>query len=421
MTLEKDKFIKAVAVLCIAICLASCSQRSAAELTPVLLDSPASIDSAQPSLVSEGDTLHMIWTEELDSGEYSLVFSSMSEGSWSVKKEIDRGRDWFVNWADFPTIAKSSNSMIAHHLKKSDTATFSYDILYKHSGNSGYDWSESRKLHSDTIKAEHGFVSFSPLDKGRIMAVWLDGRNTIGADAESHSGAHSSHGAEGAMQLRSALIDSQGEATSEKLIDGRTCDCCQTSLVSTPAGTLVAYRDRTENEIRDINVSLYKDGTWSEPRPVFKDLWEINGCPVNGPRLSAFESSVGLVWFTAARDQPEVKISFSDDGGLDFSDPIRVDEGLPLGRVDLVMLNQDKALVSWMESEEKMAVIRLSLIDKNEGKLSSWKIAEVSGARSTGFPQLEIAGGTVFMAWNGTKAGDRQIQLIKMDLEDIYP
>ena len=205
------------------------------------------------------------------------------------------------------------------------------------------------------------------------------------------------------------------------MIDERTCDCCQTSLVQTSAGTLVAYRDRSDNEIRDIYVSLLQEGTWSTPRPVYTDNWKIAGCPVNGPKLAARDNVVSLAWFTAANDRPEVKVAFSKDGGLNFEPPIRIDEGLPMGRVDAVLLDKNTAIISWMESVGDRARIRLALVDRSSGKIASREVAEVSGSRSTGFPQLEKFKGQIFMAWNDGEGKKKKIKVIGLDLEGIYP
>ena len=67
----------------------------------------------------------------------------------------------------------------------------------------------------------------------------------------------------------------------EERVDGRVCDCCQTALVRTPRGLLTAFRDRSEDEVRDIAVARFENGTWSASQVVAPDGWKIDGCPVN--------------------------------------------------------------------------------------------------------------------------------------------
>lgn len=402
------KYVLMVTACCVlAHVIQGCQVKDKQEVIWEVINSPAQLKSEQPFLLAHDEELSMLWTEEVADANLALVMSSYANGQWENRNELLRGEDWFVNWADFPALSKNGNNVIAHFLKKSDTATFSYDIRFLHSSSKGVNWSQPVKMHSDTMKTEHGFVSFSPVGKDSFRAVWLDGRNM-------EAGHH-------AMQLRSAEIGSDGKIVSEEMVDDKTCDCCQTSLVQTDQGTLVAYRDRTDDEIRDIYISLLRDGKWSEPKAVFNDGWKINGCPVNGPKLSAFGISTGLAWFTGANDKPRVKVAFSDDGGFNFGDPWIVDDGSPLGRVDLFMLDENTALLSWMELNQQDAELRLALIDKLKGKLTSLTVSELSSARSTGFPQLEVAGGEVFLAWNEETSDGKRIKFVKTDLEQIYP
>lgn len=402
--------------------LLSCQQEApAGRVKAEDLSPPLSGDSMQPYLHAVGAELFTTWTEVNEEGNPNLVMSSLSGGTWSERIELARGKDWFVNWADFPALSVNGGSRVSHFLKKSDSATFSYDIYYVHSSDSGASWSLPRKMHSDTVRAEHGFVSFAPKGPDSFLAVWLDGRNTDTGEELQVPGTHDAHGGNGAMQLRSARIDSNGHISQEQLIDERTCDCCQTSLVQTSAGTLVAYRDRSDEEIRDIYVSLLQEGAWSTPKPVYTDNWKIAGCPVNGPKLAARDNVVSLAWFTAANDRPEVKVAFSEDGGMNFDPPVRIDDGLPMGRVDAVLLDKNTALISWMESVGTGARIRLAVVDRSSGKVTSREVAEVSGSRATGFPQLEVIEDQAYMAWNETDENGRRIKLVRLDLEQIYP
>src|SRR5688500_16481070 len=116
--------------------------------------------------------------------------------------------------------------------------------------------------------------------------IWLDGRAMAG---------HAGHGAGGGpMTRRSAMMSAQGVTGAETVVDHRVCDCCQTAAATTERSVLVAYRDRSEKEIRDIYVSRFENGKWSAGVPVHADNWEINGCPVNGPAIAASGQAVAV-------------------------------------------------------------------------------------------------------------------------------
>ena len=90
----------------------------------------------------------------------------------------------------------------------------------------------------------------------------------------------------------------------------------------------MVYRDRSENEIRDIYYTRRVNGSWMPPQTVFADNWEIAGCPVNGPAVAAEGNSVAVAWFSSPGESgPQVKVSFSGDNGKRFNKPIRIDGG----------------------------------------------------------------------------------------------
>lgn len=327
------------------------------------------------------------WIEYLSDTTDALMFSSLDEGLWSPPREIAQGNNWFVNWADFPALAIFSGdnrNMAAHWLQKSTEGIYDYDVRVSTSEDRGATWNPSFVLHRDSIAAEHGFVSLMPHGTDRVFATWLDGRFTKKEN--------------GAMTLRSAEFDSQGNLYKEFELDNRVCDCCQTDAAITSNGPVVVYRDRSEDEIRDIYIVRQLGDRWSVPEPVFSDNWKVSGCPVNGPAVVADGATVAVAWFAAAENQPTVKVAFSGDAGDSFDAPIRLDNGNPLGRVDLVWLDKNTVLVSWLEKTENSAEIRLQAVTA-EGPLGeSQAILETSHSRESGFPILAKTGDRLFLS-----------------------
>lgn len=67
---------------------------------------------------------------------------------------------------------------------------------------------------------------------------------------------HDVHGAgEGAMSVRFGAFDTAWKQTSEMPVDGRVCECCLTTAAMTSDSPVAAYRDRSEDEIRDTYVA----------------------------------------------------------------------------------------------------------------------------------------------------------------------
>lgn len=360
---------------------------------------PAEGNSGLPYLENGLDgVLRCSWVET--SGDTAtLKYSEFLNNQWNSPEEVASGTDWFVNWADYPKVSASENNMIAHYLQKSTPDTYTYDVKAKIRNESG--WSKPFKVHSDTTKTEHGFVSIIPMAGDQFRLFWLDGRNTTGAHA-------------GAMTLRTALIDEKGDISDRTLLDNRVCDCCSTSAASTKNGPIVAYRDRSDEEIRDIYISQLQQGSWSTPKAANNDLWEIAGCPVNGPSLDALGNKVALAWYTGGQNKPRVQLAISTDSIQQDERLIVVDDKEPFGRVTTKILGSDQVAVLWLARNGEGAQIRLKIINDIGVVLKEMVIAETSGARASGFPQLAVEDDYIYFAHTQLKKESPRVRVGRM-------
>jgi hypothetical protein len=360
------------------------------------LPTSAAPDSGQQNLTSTPDGRVLLsWIETVGDERHSLRFAERARGgAWSEPRTIAEGAGWFVNWADFPAMGGlSDGTLFAHWLAKSGPGTYAYDVRVVSSRDGGQTWSTPVVPHRDGTQSEHGFVSLAPWTKEAMGLVWLDGRKTAGA---SHDG-HAVGGAE--MALLNTTLETSGRLGPETVLDGRVCDCCQTDSARADGAFVVVYRDRSEKEVRDISVVRFVGGRWTEPRTLFPDGWEINGCPVNGPAIAASGSKVAVAWFTAAGGASRVKVAFSPDSGATFGDPIVMDDGRPLGRVDVVLPKGEPALVSWLEQTDNGAELRVRRVAPDGRRGAAMTVAESSAARSSGVPRMVESAGEVVVAW----------------------
>jgi len=392
--------MRTLMILAIGLLIAACSTPQNEETTS------ATFTGEAPYLFTDNvGTTYLSWTEAGES-ENQLKFSTYNKGQWSDPQIIAKGSNWFVNWADYPVIVtKNGKNFISHYLAKSSEGTYSYDVTVKHSTNAAKDWSEPYVLHDDGKPAEHGFVSMVPYGEN-FFVTWLDGRNTVSDDTTTHTG----HGGGGPMTLRAAIVSPQGEKINEWELDNKVCDCCQTTAVITDNGPIVAYRDRSDEEIRDMSLVRLVDNQWTAPVPLHEDGWKIAGCPVNGPRLSAAGNAVAAAWFTAANGNAEVKVKFSYDGGATFGNVIKVSKEAPIGRVDVEMLDETTALVSWMEGSD---IVAAKVTDTGE-ILEQMTIASSSQSRSSGFPQLTKNNDQLIFAWTDSEAGEIKTKIVNL-------
>lgn len=333
--------------------------------------------------------VYLTWIERNADSSHAVKLAVREGDAWSAPRTIVEREPFFVNWADFPSLAVSSSGrLVVHWLQRSGPETYSYDVRVAQSSDGGATWSSSMVLHRDGLQAEHGFVSLWPVAGDSVAAVWLDGRKSAMPDSARE------------MQLAFTTLAADGGRGAERMLDARICDCCQTSVAVTSRGPVVVYRDRSTSEVRDIAVTRLVDGAWTEPVAVHPDGWEINACPVNGPSISARGDRVAVAWFTGARDTARVKVAFSDDGGATFAAPIVVDGGNPAGRVDVELLDDTRAAVTWIErTGGDTAEVRLREVRADGTAGDAITVATTSGRRASGFPRMVRARDELVFAW----------------------
>lgn len=364
------------------------------------IETPTATGAEAPSLATlPDDRVLMSWIET-EGPVHAAVRTAIFDGDdWTQQVTVVEGDDLFINYADFPSVVALPDGTLAiNWLQMNGDSYFAYNTNISLSQDNGATWSAGIVPHRDGTERQHGFVSMVPDGSGGIMAMWLDGRNHDTGDSRGVADAEGD-----AMQLRATTLATNGELSEEILLDDRTCTCCQTTAVALDDGTvLLAYRDRTESEIRDISMVRRVDGVWSEPVGISGDGWEISGCPVNGPAIDAHGSRVALVWFTAANGIPAVRMAFSDDRGASFGQPMGIDLGAPFGGVDVVQLSDGSALFSWVERTAAGEAVLVCRATPTDGCGAPVALTVVSTGRTIGFPRMVASGADVWIAWNET-------------------
>ena len=399
------KYVFSVLVLASGIAAFSGSNTGAAPewiSSVASIPTPAAESSAQPRLSASADGVIMSWIER-NGDRATLKFANRTASGWSAPLTVASGTDWFLNWADVPSVVRlGGDSLAAHWLQKSAAGTYAYDVRVAFSKDGGRTWSASTSPHHDGTHTEHGFASLFQAPGAGLGLVWLDGR----AMKEMKPGDHEDTDG-GAMSVRAGVFDRNGRQLSETLVDARVCECCPTAAAVTSTGPIVVFRNRTEDEIRDIYASRLVNGRWTEPSPVHRDHWRIAACPVNGPALSANGNNVAIAWFTAAGNEGHVFAAFSNDAGATFAPPIRIDDVGAVGRVAVALLPDGAAVVTWIEFAEQRSQFRIRRVDRSGSRSESVSVAGISSARASGYPRMAPHGDELIFAWTDTQNGSR--------------
>lgn len=140
------------------------------------LANPAAPGSAQPQLTVSDRGVLLSWIER-GGANAALKFSERTSGGWTEPRSVAAGTDWFVNWADVPSVIRlTDGSIYGHWLQKSGPGTYAYDVRLARSTDDGRTFSPSLTPHHDGTQTEHGFASLFQMPGAGLGLVWLDGR-----------------------------------------------------------------------------------------------------------------------------------------------------------------------------------------------------------------------------------------------------
>ena len=364
--------------------------------------------SALPNLTRSADGSVLITrVEPIPAGKgVRLRLSTLSEEGWSEPVTAAQGTGWFVNWADFPSAAVLADGTIAvHWLGRISDETYAYGVNVSISRDQGKSWSEPIIPHRDSSPTEHGFLALRSLGD-RFYLAWLDGRAMVGGSGKP-------------MTLRSTTISADGTRGIDRLLDDRVCDCCPLDAVVQGEQITLVYRDRDHLDVRDISWMTLTDDDITDTGLVHEDGWVQEGCPVNGPSIAISGEDRAVAWFTGVdrvldKPSPEgavlVKsLSNSDDNSI----PVRIDDGRPIGRVDLTGLEDGTFLVCWLERKGEGAEVRVRRWGQvaaaaGEDSIrpriwSSHLVGKTSPGRRSGYPRIISSGsGAAVVAWTET-------------------
>ena len=80
------------------------------------LASPAGPGAAEPNLTVAADgQVYLSWLERAQDSSVALRFARYDGTAWTAARTIRSGRDFFVNWADFPSLAVHPGGALAVH------------------------------------------------------------------------------------------------------------------------------------------------------------------------------------------------------------------------------------------------------------------------------------------------------------------
>jgi hypothetical protein len=357
----------------------------ALKVEPIANPSGAASLQAHWGTAQDGSPL-LSWVETLKDGSHMLRYAIRRGAQWSEPRTIATNRHFFRQPAESPSVVSFPDGSLVAQWVEIPAGASEAEYIYVSASKDGIQWTAPVMAHQNRSPVQHALVSMVASGDQEASLVWLEALK--GEDAPS--------------ALKRTIVNSSGKVLKEETLDPDVCTCCPTSIVKTSKGLLVAYRDHTPKDIRDIAVIRFESARWLPSKILNPDKWEINACPVNGASAAAKDNSVAIAWYTEAQDAPRTQLVFSSDAGATFSKPVRVSTGNSFGHASVALDDQGGAFVSWLE-EGKGDDVLLLVRQVTAAGVAGAVTQVAQGSRSSiGYPRLLRAGKETWIAWGNS-------------------
>lgn len=235
-----------------------------------------------PQIQRVGDRYYMTWIQcKPNSANGDIMFSVSNDAGKSFSEPVRvtntlKVNSYFQRAGEFIVDPQGTIHLIWAESRSTP------DILYTRSSDEGQTWSAIRSLSNDSNKHVEDFTSIACDSSGNLYVAWIDSRD------RKNNGSATDH----LYFTRSFDGGNVWDAPVRANIHpdggiGGTCECCRTSMVSSPDGEVtIAFRSNIEN-LRNIFVARSKDkgSTWEPIVRIQKGSWMINACPATGPNI----------------------------------------------------------------------------------------------------------------------------------------
>ena len=388
------------------------SAGAAQTTTPQTTLGVAGLANSTPSLAVLDRTVVAVWTAVKD-GSVNVYLATSNDGgaSFSEPRRVnDQDGDVSANNEQPPRAvisgSGSARTLTVFWSKRNEgpRRTRRDVIRMARSTDGGKTFTPARTTHDPAFSGARGWESLTAGLNGVVHTVWLDGRDADKkmADAAAHAGM--AHKGQPPQDVYHGTVAPDGRIV-ESLIATGVCFCCKTAVAVDTGGTVyAAWRHIFPGSMRDIAFAKSTDGGrhFGPLVRVSEDMWELNGCPEDGPAIAVDPFGViHVAWATLVSEGEPQKALFyatSRDGRI-FSPRARVPTtGVTNpGHPQMTLTPDGGAAVVWDEIVDGVRRVSLTRVSRN----AVFRPPQVlSGSEPGSHPVMVRSGpGDLLVAW----------------------
>ncbi len=330
-------------------------------------------------IASSGDTVHVVWSDNRNSGNWEIYYKRSTDGgiNWGADTRISNN----IYLSSNPSLA-ISGSMV--HVVWDDNRDGNNEIYYNRSTDGGISWGTDTRLTNDTSLSRNPCVSASGSE---VQVVWND-YNTLAIFYK--------RSADGGINWSPAIplinnsgpsswypsVSESGSVVHVVWLDGRGGQANIYYKRSEDGGeTWGADYALTNNSITGYSDSPSMSVSGSDVQVVFRDTraggygiyskhstdgginWSIDKRVSEGnitehcPSVSVIDSLVNVVWYGDRDGNPEIYYNHSADAGQSWRTDMRLTNDAAVSVFPFVAASNSAVHVVWQDYRDGNAEI----------------------------------------------------------------
>jgi hypothetical protein len=366
-------------------------------------DTAGAAGSQYPQIAVSGSSVYVAWADDRNgNSDVYLNYSTDGGVNWQasdIRLDTDTAGSAL---SQYPQIAVFGSSV---YVVWYDNRGGSDDIYLNYSTDGGVNWQVSDiRLDTDTAGDADSQVPQIAVSGSSVYAVWQDYRDgcwDIYMNYSTDSGA--------AWQASDVRLDS----------DVFLAGSSQYPQIAVSGSNVYAVWEDYRNGSADIYFNFSTDGgvNW-QAEDIRLDTTPPGTTDSRYPEIAVSGSNIYVVWEDHRSISPDIYLNYSTNGGVTWqSSDIRLDTDDP-GMSDSyepkIAVSGSSIYVVWDDSRNGSSDIYLNYsIDGG----ATWQGSDIrldtdtAGADNSWFPRLAVSGTGVYVAWEDTRDGQRDIYL----------
>ncbi|MEX2585506.1 MAG: hypothetical protein WD315_03870 [Balneolaceae bacterium] len=351
---------------------------------------PAVNGSRYPDLLSpDGETLYMSWVTRIEEGVSTVEYTRYRDGVWLDPRTLYVGTDLDLSWVNRPAMQLlRTEEPIVHWIRRLDTDPLSTEV---HVAIPGISYGTRHSVHTGERMMVRQAPAIATLGENRLLAWWLERPATLDEESRSQG------------ELRSAVINAEGEVLDIQPVHGSLQSCGAASLADSETGPIgVAWLQGEQGCRLSIVRYIESEGVWAEPVPIDTVQPAGEDRTPGVPVIHVWNGQLAIARIVENGEKSEIRVLQSGSETMVGANSIEIPVRHAADRLVMASAPDGSLYLVWMAPRGELADLYLTRIEDGEVRGEPVRLGATNAAEISGKPAVAAMRNGLAVAWTQT-------------------